>query len=192
MNTRMVRLILISAGALAICASAGIAQSPCQPCPVGGYAAPACPIITDQVIATNVTSRLVGAVWTPDMPIRVTVQNGVVTLIGPVADDRRKELAAFLAQSVRGVVAVRNLLVLSGSTASDVQLAGDVRNTLSRLPYDLSQVRIFVKSGVVDLRGEVKSEMALTVIGQWAEWVPGVTAVHNNLIVSNVSGEPMF
>ena len=192
MNTRMVRLLLISAGALVMCASAGIGQSPCQPCPVGGYAAAACPIMTDQVIATNVTSRLVGAVSTPDMPITVTVQNGVVTMIGPVADDRRKELAAFLAQSVRGVVAVRNLLVLSGSTATDVQLAGDVRNTLSRLPYDLSQVRIFVNSGVVDLRGEVKSEMALTVIGQWAEWVPGVTTVHNNLIVSDAAAGPMF
>ena len=192
MNTRMVRLLMISAGALVICASAGIAQSSCQPCPVGGYAAAACPILTDQVIATNVTSRLVGAVSTPDMPITVTVQNGVVTMIGPVADDRRKELATFFAQSVRGVVAVNNRLVLSGSTATDVQLAGDVRNTLSRLPFDLSQVRIFVKSGVVDLRGQVQSEMALTVIGQWAEWVPGVTAVHNNLIVNDPSGEQTF
>lgn len=183
MDTKFTKWLLILAGALVLCASAGFAQTIGQPCPIGGYAAPACPITTDQVIAANVSSRLAGAVSTPQMPVCVTVQNGVVSMVGPVADDRRKQLASFLARTVRGVVCVNNGLFLQGPTATDVQLAGDVRNALSRQTFDISQVDIFVKEGVVDLRGEVNSELARTILGQQAEFVPGVTAVHNNLIV---------
>ena len=183
METKLTKRLLISSAALVLCAGACVAQTLAQPCPIGGYAAAACPITTDQVIAANIAARLAGAVSTPEMPVCVTVQNGVVTIAGPVADDRRRELATFLARTVRGVVCVNNRLVLSGPTATDVQLAGKVRNVLGRQTFDISQVRIFVKEGVVDLRGEVNSELARTILGQQAEFVPGVTAVHNNLIV---------
>lgn len=173
---------------LVITIGAAYAQPNSAPCPVGGYPTVSCPIITDEVIQANISSRLLGSVTTSATPVCVAVSDGVVTLVGQVADPRSKELATFLASSVRGVVRVNNLLVIGGPTATDVQLVGMVKNQISRQTFDTSQVRVYANSGVIELQGMVNSELARTVIGAVASDVVGVTAVHNNLIVSDVAG----
>jgi hyperosmotically inducible protein len=152
---------------------------------VGGFAAPACPIITDQVIAANVASRLSGAVSSPAYPVSISVQNGIVTMVGTVIDDRRVALATFLAQTVPGVTTINNKLVVNSPVALDVRLAGTVKEAINKQPFDTTQVRVVVNEGVVTLRGMVDSDFARDMLAVAAEGVQGVTAVHNNLIVRN-------
>ncbi len=173
---------------LVIAIGAAYAQPSFPPCPVGGYPTVSCPIITDEVIQTNISSRLLGSVTAGNTPVCVQVNNGVVTLSGQVSDPMRKELATFLASSVRGVLKVNNLLVSGGPTAMDIALVGIVKNQISRQTFDTSQVRVYANSGVIELRGMVNSELARNVISAVASDVIGVTAVHNNLLVSNDAG----
>lgn len=174
---------VLSIALLAFASGASMGQVPHQPCPVGGYAAVSCPVTTDEVIRYVLESRLAGVVASPGMPITVTVENGIVTMVGPVADESRRELATYIAQTTRGVAGVRNLLVLEGPTALDLQLAATVVETINRLPVNTTRVRVYVDHGVVTLEGVVRSELAKTQIELATEFIRGVTAVHNQLIV---------
>lgn len=144
-----------------------------------------CPVTTDEVIRYVISSRLVGMSVDPTLPVTVTVRNGFVTITGAVGDSTQREVASYLARTTRGVTGVRNLLILTGPTAMDLQLTGMVTEAIQRLPVNTLRVRATVTQGVVTLEGVVRSEFASTQIEMAAQFVRGVRAVHNLLIVEN-------
>ena len=106
---------------------------------------------------------------------------------GEVRDQSVKDLAVFLAGSVRGVACVNDQLTLSPLTVMDLQLAVEVRNALDRFPsFRSRQMAVDVSEGVVRLSGIVDTEDERQQAGQTAESVRGVTAVHNNLVIKGV------
>ncbi len=186
------RYLLTSTG-LFICLSIATLLAPTSvsaqgPCPVGGYPPVSCPVLTDSVIAAVIESRLAGSVLTANTPLNVVVINGQVTLRGAVADSMRREMAFYLARTVRGVRCVKNELTLQGDTALDLALADMVREELSKVPVDLSQVRVDASQGVIELHGMVDSEASRFTLEQQAASVPGVVTVYNNLTVQSRDG----
>jgi hyperosmotically inducible protein len=63
------------------------------------------------------------------------------------------------------------------------KLAHDVRRALDKARFEVDDVRILAKSGVVSLDGTVPDSNELTAVPDVAGEVPGVTSVSNNLTI---------
>lgn len=177
-------MLTLAIGAIAVTAAMGQAASPgAVTCPVGGYPLVSCPVMTDAVIAEVVRIRMAGLFDSPGSQVSIAVTNGVVVLTGQVEDEARKDAAGMIASSVRGVVSVRNDLTISPMGDQDLVILGRVLDTFRRYPLNTQQVRVSVVDGVVKLQGMVPDEYTRSMLEWIAYFVPGVTAVHNNLLV---------
>ncbi len=161
-----------------------------QTCPVGGYTITACPVISDSVIRDKIASRLSGSVASTRYPVRVSVCDGVVTLTGMVKTVGQRDMATVLASSVPGVISISNQLMVDPSLADDLFLMGEVRRAFNKSYIDSKQVRVEVSEGVVQLTGNVTTEVDREQATQIAASVPGVAAVYNNLTVRGPAGSP--
>jgi len=181
------------AAALVVCilglAGGSVAQTG-GTCPIGGYAIPACPVDSDQVIRDQVISRLSGSVASAQFPITVGVCNGVVVLRGMVQTSGKRDLANLFAWSVRGVIDVANELAIDPKTADDIILVGEVRRAFNKSAIDSKRIQVRTSDGVVELTGSVTTEVAREMASLVAASVPGVTAVYNNITVYGPSGSP--
>ncbi|MGI6296736.1 MAG: BON domain-containing protein [Armatimonadota bacterium] len=161
-----------------------------QSCPIGGYTITACPVISDAVIRDKIASRLSGSVASTRYPVRVSVCEGVVTLTGTVQTIGQRDMATVLASSVPGVISISNQLTVDPSLADDLFLMGEVRRAFNKSYIDSKQVRVAVSEGVVQLTGNVTTEVDREQATQIAASVPGVAAVYNNLTVRGPAGSP--
>ncbi len=173
---------------IGILSLAGVAAA--QHCPIGGYAIPACPIESDQVIQDQVISRLSGSVSSTQYPIMVSVCDGVVTLWGMVQTSGKRDLAILFAWSVRGVTDVRNCLNVDPKTADDIILVGEVRRAFNKSAINAKRIQVRASQGVVELDGTVTTDVDRENATGVAASVPGVAAVHNNISVYGPSGSP--
>jgi hyperosmotically inducible periplasmic protein len=90
-----------------------------------------------------------------------------------------------------GVAVAPNAYAQDDMAASSVKLqrkanrklAHDVRRALEKAQFDVDDVRILAKSGVVSLDGTVPDSNQLSRVPDVAGKVPGVTSVSNNLSV---------
>lgn len=72
--------------------------------------------VTDDAIYDNVINKLASDPVVKGGGLKVDVKNGVVTLTGPVSNERQKDKAAKVTKKVKGVKeVVNNLTVQSGS-----------------------------------------------------------------------------
>lgn len=180
-------LPVIALTALAL-SSGSVARA--QTCPVGGYTITACPIISDSVIRDKIASRLSGSVASTRYPVRVSVCDGIVTLTGMVQTIGQRDMATVLASGIAGVVSVSNQLTVDPSLADDLFLMREVRRAFNKSYIDSKQVRVEVSEGVVQLSGNVTTEVDREQAAQIAASVPGVATVYNNLTVRGPSGSP--
>lgn len=157
-------------------------------CPIGGYTTVGCPVRTDSVIKGTILSRISGQMSAPPNNICVDVQDGVVTLTGQVDTRERIQYINVLVSSVCGVTGVCNNIVLVPLGFSDVEITQAVKLALGRVSYINNTINVRVNKGVVQLTGMATSEFAKTQAEIIAMNVPGVTAVHNNVIVDDVAG----
>lgn len=73
----------------------------------------------------------------------------------------------------------------AGRAANNAQLAGRVRLALSQTKdVDISRVEIFAESGVVTLKGEVKTRSERPLMVRLVREIKGVNQVINKLVVS--------
>lgn len=180
----MLKLMLIPAIALMFAAPV-CAQDMNNPCPVGGVATVACPIISDQVVLATARARLAGLVSEPCCSICMSYYHGLLTLTGYVYSDSQKAVATVLASSIRGVAKVDNQLRVSPASEQDRRLAAEVRNKISRSMYNPSSLSVNAKDGVVRISGYARSELAYDMIPIIAGSVPGVVAVYNDMVISS-------
>ena len=136
----------------------------------------------DYEIADEIAATLTAQC--PSDGVRVTVENGSVTLHGCVDDEHKRRNVEAIARKIRGAITVTNTLHL----ACDQQVI-DIRERLSAAlkrngALALAGIAVEVQGSTVTLSGTVPTH----VLGKDAEaapWaVPGVTSVRNQLRVA--------
>jgi hypothetical protein len=88
----MLKFLLIPAITLLLVAPI-YAQDTKNPCPVGGVATVACPIINDEVVLATARSRLAGLVSEPCCRICISYYHGLLTLTGYVYSESQRAAA---------------------------------------------------------------------------------------------------
>jgi hyperosmotically inducible protein len=123
--------------------------------------------------------------------VKVSVDEGIVTLSGTVGIYQQKLDAAKKARKTHDVEGVRNLIEVSGKTVSDDELAARLDKGLyyDRLGYDneFNYMTAAVKGGVVTLTGETRTpvdhDSALALVAN----TPGVKDVIDQAKVAPLS-----
>ena len=137
---------------------------------------------SDEDIAIAAIERLA---WDDSAPktIRVKVENGWVTLSGPVAWRYQRENAENDVASLRGVVGVTNAITIEPSV--DVALlSDDIVHALHRSWFfDPKTVMVTARDGKVWLSGTVTSEHDRRIAAATAWKAPGVRDVVNELTI---------
>jgi osmotically-inducible protein OsmY len=142
---------------------------------------------TDKELQESVVKALE---WEPSVnaaQIGVTVQQGVITLVGRVGTLREKWMAEKTARHVWGVRAVANDLAVAPEGASvrtDTAIASAAVNALSwnsAIPPELIQVT--VRDGWVTLNGTVPWQYQKAAAEKTIEHLRGVKGVANAIVV---------
>lgn len=174
----------VLAAVLLLTASSASAQPPRESSRPGRVAAarrpPASSAIADASIAAAITSLLFTDRYFTPGSLRVTVDDGVISLTGTVDTLRSRDRAIAVAESVRGVRSVVDRLRVVARERPDDRLALDVVRALARDPTtDAYKVKVAVDGGVVTLRGTVGSWAERDLTAWVAKGVAGVREVHN-------------
>lgn len=126
--------------------------------------------------------------WHSEIPAAVTaeVQNGHITLHGPVSWKFQRDEAARLVHFITGVNDITNLITLRPPHAPDV---GDVETSVSRAiermaDLDARSIRVSETDGRVQLRGHVHSFSEKKAAGATAAGAAGVTGVDNHIVIT--------
>jgi hyperosmotically inducible protein len=120
--------------------------------------------------------------------IKTESKNGVVTLTGTVAEESHKSLAENTVESLPGVTSVDNQLKIKAGNPpehSDGWVSAKVKSTLLfHRNVSASGTDVYVKDGIVSLRGEASSQAQKDLTEEYAKDVEGVKAVKNELTIA--------
>jgi hyperosmotically inducible periplasmic protein len=142
---------------------------------------------TDDRIESAAKESYVFKTYLRNDDIKVTSENGVVTLTGTVSDESHKSLAQETVANLPGVKNVDNKLEVKGNQPAEksdawlrarVSLALLFHRNVSAVKTDVD-----VKDGVVTLRGEASSEAQKELTTEYAKDVEGVKDVNNEMKV---------
>jgi osmotically-inducible protein OsmY len=137
-------------------------------------------IITWEVMAELIEEESVDSHF-----IDVGTNKGIVTLTGSVDNLLAKERATKVAETVKGVRSVVNLIEVKPVVTSDEQIKEDIQRALLSDPvaelYEITSVE--VEHGAVTLRGTVDSWQEQRLCMHVAKGIKGVRKVHNEITV---------
>jgi osmotically-inducible protein OsmY len=123
--------------------------------------------------------------------IEIQSMDGVVTLTGTVSEESHKSLAEGTVAALSGVKSVVNRLEIKGASPTanpDAWLTEKVRATLVfHRSVNAGNTNIYVKDGIVTLRGDAISQAQKDLTTEYAKDVEGVKDVNNEMIVSKTS-----
>src|SRR5258706_9466700 len=115
----------------------------------------------DARIESSAKKSYVFKTYLKDDPIKTESKNGAVTLTGTVAEASHKSLAENTVESLPGVKSVDNQLKIKGEAPaehSDSWISLKVKSTLLfHRNVSATGTDVYVKDGVVSLRGEASS-----------------------------------
>lgn len=118
----------------------------------------------------------------------VAVKNGVVALSGHVGSYAEKRAAEEAVQSVSGVRAVANdILIELASTAhrTDAELAESVIAAMQgNVSVPVDGIRVFVRDGWITLEGEVSMWYQRSAAETAISPLPGIKGISNNIAIS--------
>ena len=131
--------------------------------------------------------------------LNVSVQQGVVTLSGNVADDVHKELAGAIAAGVRGIKDVENNIIVDeeykkpvqssrgyADVVSDATITAAVKSKLLWSKHtDGMDTKVITKDGKVELSGIVATKQAKQQAEKLAKNTDGVRSVDNRLQIND-------
>ena len=138
---------------------------------------------SDDDIARAAIDRLA---WNSNLPkdaVKVTVQDGWVTLSGEVEWHFEHDEAAKDVRGLWGVVGVSNQISIK-SRVNIHNLTSDISKALHRSWFDPTGVSVTADGGKVKLAGHVKSWSERDLAGLTAWAAPGATDVENHLIIA--------
>lgn len=123
--------------------------------------------------------------------IDVMVTNGVATLRGEVATLLAKHRAVEVAGIVRGVRAVVDLMTVTPDPRPDALVRSNVESAIARsATAEADEIRVTVRSGVVELEGTVESMAERISAARAAASVAGVRDVRNSIAIADVMSRP--
>lgn len=143
---------------------------------------------TDDKIASSLRQTYVYKTYLKEDSIKVAVDDRVVTLTGTVAGEFHKSLAQETAASMAGVASVENMLSTEAEVAAadaDAWIGQKVKLALFfHSNVSAGQTTVFVKDGVVTLKGEASSIAQKELTTEYTQDIEGVTEVNNEMTIA--------
>ena len=144
---------------------------------------------SDELIETAFKRSYIYKTYLKNDTITVKARDAAVTLTGTVADSAHKYWAADTVASLPTVISVDNQLTVKGETPfvehSDAWIGMKVKNALYFYRnVSASKTGVFVKEGLVTLKGEATSLAQKELTTEYAKDVEGVKGVINEMSVS--------
>jgi len=148
--------------------------------------------ISDAKISMAVDTQLQHDVNIPAHLISTSTENGVVTLSGVVDNLLAKERSQKIAETVKGVRSVLNLInVMPYPKRSDEDIKNDIIMRLVNDPTSVAyEIKVEVNNGIVTLSGKVDSYQEGVLAGLIAKGVNGVVALQNNITFVSKEDRP--
>ena len=149
---------------------------------------------TDDRIESAAKKSYVFKTYLKDDAIKTDAKNGVVTLVGSVAESSHKSLAENTVKSLPGVTSVNNQLTVKGESPaehSDAWLGTKVKSTLLfHRNVRATKTDVKVADGIVTLSGEASSLAQKELTTEYASDVEGVKSVKNEMTITKTPGQP--
>ena len=149
---------------------------------------------TDDRIEASAKKSHVFKTYLKDDSIKTESKNGAVILTGTVAEASHKTLAENTVESLPGVKSVDNRLKVKGENHaehSDGWLGVKVKSALLfHRNVRATKTDVYVKDGIVSLRGEASSQAQKELTTEYAKDVEGVKEVKNEMTVAKTPGQP--
>jgi hyperosmotically inducible periplasmic protein len=149
---------------------------------------------TDDRIESSAKNSYVFKTYLKGDSIKTESKDGAVILTGTVAEASHKSLAGNTVESLPGVKSVDNQLKIKGESPaehSDGWLSTKVKTTLLfHRHVSASGTDVFVKDGVVSLRGEASSLAQKELTAEYAKDVEGVKEVKNEMTIAKTPAKP--
>ncbi len=149
---------------------------------------------TDNRIEASAKKSYVFKTYLKDDSIVTESKDGVVTLKGTVTESSHKSIAQDTVEGLPGVKSVDNQLKVQGEIPaehSDGWLSAKVKSTLLfHRNVSATGTDVYVKNGVVSLRGEASSQAQKELTTEYAKDVEGVNEVKNEMTVAKTPSWP--
>ncbi len=149
---------------------------------------------TDDRIEASFKKTHVYKTQLKDDAIKAESKDGAVILTGTVVESSHKALAKDTVEGLPGVKSVDNQLTVSGTNVtehSDAWLATKVHAALLfHRNVSTTATDVFVKDGVVSLRGEASSPAQKQLTAEYAADVEGVKSVKNEMTIAKTPAKP--
>lgn len=147
----------------------------------------------DGRIETSAKQSYVFKTYLKDDAIKVKSNDGIVTLTGTVTEESSKSLAYETVANLPGVISVDNQLELKGERVaenSDGWISMQAKTALL-LNRNVSGIKtqVFVKDGIVTLKGEAKNQAQKDLAGEYTKDVKGVKSVINEITIAKIPEE---
>src|SRR5690349_12291884 len=143
---------------------------------------------TDDRIESAAKKSYMFMTYLKDDAIKTESKNGAVTLTGTVVESSHISLAEDTVEGLPGVKSVNNQLKVKGESPaehSDAWISTKVKTTLLfHRNVSASGTDVYVKDGIVNLRGEASSLAQKELTGEYAKDVEGVKSVKNELTIA--------
>jgi len=149
---------------------------------------------TDDRIESSAKKSYVFKTYLKDDAIKTESKNGAVTLTGTVAEASHKSLAQDTVEGLPGVKSVDNQLKIKGESPaehSDTWIGLKVKTSLQfHRNVSASGTDVYVKDGVVSLRGEASSLAQKELTTEYAKDIDNVKEVKNEMTIAKTPAKP--
>jgi len=146
---------------------------------------------TDSRIESAFQKSYVYKTYLHDEHVKINSKDGVVTLTGSVANESHKPMAQDTAEALPGVKSVDNRIEVAGdrpAANSDTWISMKVKTALLyRRNVSGTQTEVFVKDGIVTLKGEAANQAQKDLATEYAKDIDGVINVKNELTIAEKS-----
>jgi osmotically-inducible protein OsmY len=143
---------------------------------------------TDSRIESSFKKTYVYKTYLKDEHIKISSKDGAVTLSGNVADETHRPMAQDVAEALPGVTSVDNRIEFRGdrpAEKSDTWISMKVKAALLyRRNVSGTKTEVYVKDGVVTLKGVAASQAQKDLTTEYAKDIDGVKSVENEITVS--------
>ena len=155
---------------------------------------PLCASQTDDRIESAFKKTYVYKTYLKDEHIKISSTDGAVILSGAVWNDTHKSMAQDTAEALPGVKSVDNRIELKGDRAaenSDTWISMKVKSALLyRRNVSGTKTEVYVKDGIVTLKGEAANQAQKDLTAEYAKDIVGVKEVVNEMTVGKTPAKP--
>jgi hyperosmotically inducible periplasmic protein len=149
---------------------------------------------TDDRIESSAKNSYVFKTYLKDDSIKTESKDGAVVLTGTVADDSQKTLAGNTVAGLPGVKSVDNQLKIKNEAPaehSDAWIGLKVKTALLfHRNVSATGTDVYVKDGIVSLRGEASSQAQKDLTTEYARDIDNVKEVKNEMTVAKSPAKP--